>query len=198
MTSRPLTKGEIALARTVFGTSVDYDTVTISDQKFMGLDFLPKGTAMAPNGNIFMPGCYREDFSTEETLMKSVFIHEMTHVWQYQNKILNPIASAAQLAVKHKFNYQAAYDYRLDGKKDLLDYNMEQQAAIVQDYFAMKQDGSYAYWGCCQNDGDDTEKRQLFEKVLEKFTADPGYAKSDAFPRFGLKKPKPKQPPKAA
>jgi hypothetical protein len=195
MPPRPLTKGEIALARTIFADSVDYTTVTVSDQKFLGISFLPEGTAMAPNGNLFMPGCYRDDYAAEGTVWQSIFLHEMTHVWQYQNKVLNPIPAAAKLAVKHKFNYQAAYEYALDGKKDLLDYNMEQQAAIVQDYFAMKQNGGYSNWGCCQNVCDDAEKLMLFEKVLAKFLVDPGYAKSDAFPTFGFKKPK---PPKAA
>ncbi len=194
MVSRPLTKGEIALARTIFADSIDYATVTVSDQKFMGIPFLPEGTAMAPNGSLFMPGCYKTDYSTEDTLWQGTFLHEMTHVWQYQNKVLNPIATAAKLAVKHKFDYAAAYNYVLDDKKDLLDYNMEQQATIVQDYFVLKDRGT-SVWDRCYNPCDDVEKLRLYEKVLEKFLADPAYAKRTAFPAFGLGKPK---PPKAA
>lgn len=198
MTSRPLTEGEVTLARSVFGDSIDYGSVKISDQKFMGLPFLPEGTAMAPNGSLYMPGCYREDYSAEDTIGQSLFIHEMTHVWQYQNKVLNPIPTAAKLAVRHKFNYSAAYAYTLDEDKDLLDYNMEQQATIVQDYFTMKTDGYYYdWWGRCENDCSDREKLRLFEKVLEKFLAEPGYAKQAAFPAFGARKskPDPKRPP---
>ena len=67
-------------------------------------------------------------------------------------------------------------------KKDLLDYNMEQQASIVQDYFVLK-----------NKHGHDDGEKQLFEKVLKNFIADPSYAKRAAFPSpFGLKKrPKP-------
>lgn len=191
MALRPLTKGEIALARTVFGDSIDYAAVYVSDQKFGGMDFLPEGTAMAPNGNLFMPGCYHDDYAQESVLRQSLFIHEMTHVWQYQNKVLAPIIEAAKLNVKHKFNYMAAYNYTLDEKKDLLDYNMEQQASIVQDYFVLKNSGQYSFWGNCENSCGDAEKKRLFEKVLEKFLAAPGYARRAAFPSpLGLRKPK--------
>lgn len=194
MAARPLTSGEIKLARSVFGDSIDYGSVRISPEKFGGMDFLPEGTAMAPNGNLFMPGCYKEDYAAESVATQSLFIHEMTHVWQYQNKVLAPIVEAAKLNVAHKFNYAAAYAYTLDEKKDLLDYNMEQQASIVQDYFALKHiGGKHGYRGNCENACDDAEKKRLFEKVLENFIADPSYAKQAAFPSpFGLKKrPKP-------
>ncbi|MEZ0262963.1 MAG: hypothetical protein ACAH80_18305 [Alphaproteobacteria bacterium] len=196
MPARPLTAGETALAKTVFGDSLDYKSITISDEKFMALSMLPEGTAMAPNGHLFMPGCYKDDYSKEDTYWKALFVHEMTHVWQYQNKVLAPMAEAVRLNLSHGFNYAAAYPYKLDEKKDLIDYNMEQQASIVQDYFAMKQEGfKYQFWGNCK-DGhcDDAEKKRLFEKVLEKFHADPAYAKRDAFPtnpKLKPKKPKP-------
>ena len=170
MASRPLTSGEIKLARSVFGDSIDYGTVRVSPEKFGGMDFLPEGTAMAPNGNLFMPGCYCNDYSAKDFHTQSLFIHEMTHVWQYQNKVLAPIVEAAKLNVKYKFNYNAAYAYALDAKKDLLDYNMEQQASIVQDYFLLKNNVGRAV------------KKPLFEAVLKNFIADPSYAKQAAFP----------------
>jgi len=196
MVSRPLTKGEITLAKSVFGDSVDYSTVTISDVKFGGLEFLPEGTAMAPNGKLFMPGCYKDDYSKESVMQQSLFIHEMTHVWQFQNKILAPIVEAAKLNLKHGFNYMAAYGYTLDGKKDLLDYNMEQQASIVQDNFILKHAPEMIVWGNCNNKDCNADLSKLFDKTLAKFHADPGYAKQDAFPSvLGLKK-KPSKPAK--
>lgn len=193
MTSRPLTKGEIALARTVFGDSIAYDTVYVSDSKFAG--FHPPGVAMAPNGNLFMPGCYKDDYAAESVLTQSLFIHEMTHVWQYQNKILAPMIEAVKLNVKFAFNYSAAYDYKLDGKKDLLDYNMEQQASIVQDWFAQKHGGFSPLYSSCQNSCTDAERQDLFDKVLAKFLASPTYATRDEFPVAAAKgKGKPKGP----
>jgi len=59
----------------------------------------------------------------------------MTHVLQYQNNILNPITSAIGEMIKHAFHYSDVYKYTLEESKDLLDYGMEQQAVIVEDYF---------------------------------------------------------------
>ncbi len=191
MVSRPLTKGEAALAKTVFGDSIDYATVTINDGKFAG--FHPEGTAMAPNGNLYMYGCYVDDYSQLETYGQSLFIHEMTHVWQYQNKILAPIAEAVKLNLKHKFNYRAAYDYTLEAGRDLTDYNMEQQASIVQDHFALKNEAGSEYWSNCQNVETGAARMALYDQVLAKFDADPAYAKQAQFPTAGSKK-KPKAP----
>ncbi len=187
MVSRALTKDETALAQSVFGASIDYARVKVSDQKWM--PFHPKNTAMTPNGNLYMNDCYAEDYARSGSYMRSLFIHEMTHVWQFQNKILNPITEAIAEAFKHKFNYSAAYPYTLDASKDLLDYGMEQQAAIVQDHFLLTHEHS-THARDCQNACSNEEKIELFAKVLEKFHANPSYAKRDAFPKAG-KKPKP-------
>jgi len=190
MPRRPLTKGEIALAKTVFGDAIDYDRVTITEGQFIA--FQPHGTAMAPEGNLYMYGCYREDYAQGDVYTQGHFIHEMTHVWQYQNKILHPIAAAVALNLKHKFNYLASYDYTLDGAKDLLAYNMEQQASIVQDYFVLTHGGRPGYRGHCRNAETDADKKALYKKTLANFLQNPGYARRDAFPKlslFGRKKP---------
>jgi hypothetical protein len=186
MPSRSLTAGEIALAKRVFGSSIDYTAVGVSDSKFMGLH--PRGVAMSPDGNLYMHGCYKDDYAAGSTYEQSFFLHEMTHVWQYQNKVLNPIAEALKLSLQHKFNYEASYFYTLDAKKDLLDYNMEQQASIVQDYFSLKETGSASPWTRCQNGTAGQEA--LYESVLKNFLADPGYAAAKAAPAQP-RKPKP-------
>ncbi|MFN7114261.1 MAG: type IV secretion protein Rhs [Alphaproteobacteria bacterium] len=185
---RPLTAGETALARSVFGASIDYDRVTVTEGKFIA--FQPYGTAMAPDGKLYMYGCYKDDYSGQNDGWKSHFIHEMTHVWQQQNGILNPVAEAVKLSVKFRFNYNAAYDYRLERGKDLLDYNMEQQASIVQDYFMLKHCGQQGHRGHCKNIGSDDAKIKLFEKTLAKFLKNPSYA---AKPLSRKNQPKPPQ-----
>lgn len=190
MVSRPLTTGEVKLAKSVFGDSIDYSTVTINDGKFAG--FHPEGTAMAPNGNLYMYGCYVDDYSQLEVYGQGLFIHEMTHVWQYQNKVLAPIAEAVKLNLKHKFNYRAAYDYELEAGKDLTDYNMEQQASIVQDRFTLQHEPGAEFWSNCLNIEYGAQRMALYDQVLAKFDADPSYAKQAQFPAAGAnKKPKP-------
>ncbi|MDD9901865.1 MAG: type IV secretion protein Rhs [Alphaproteobacteria bacterium] len=171
---RPLTKNEIALARSVFGNAIQYDAITITQNPWM--PFQPKGTAMTPDGHLYMHGCYRDDYATSSPGMQGLFIHEMAHVWQKQNNILNPIAEGVKLGMKYGFNYNAAYPYMLDEKKDLLDYNMEQQASIIEEHF-MQKNGHIRWNDRCQNGCNATEKLRLYEGVLEKFLNNPAYAR---------------------
>lgn len=172
---RPLTSGEITLAQRIFGNSICYDKVGVTAGQFM--PFQPKGTAMAPDGNLYMYGCYHDDFSQQPPMTQSHFIHEMAHVWQKQNGVLDPISSAVKLQLTYRFNYNAAYFYKLDSARDLTSYNMEQQATIVQDYFLRAVCGHSRDTGQCQTTGGWDNTRPLYEAVLKKFLADPTYAR---------------------
>jgi hypothetical protein len=177
MVTRPLTAAETALARRVFGAAIDYDRVTISDGPF--LPGHRRGTGMAPNGRLYMYGCYHDDYAAGSSLTQSHFIHEMAHVWQYQNRILDPIADFFKLGLRYKFDYNAAYRYELSAAKDLLDYNMEQQATIVQDYFLRQVCGADADTRLCQNQGGCAANTDLMKTVLARFIADPGYGRKE-------------------
>lgn len=167
-----MTKGEIALAHSVFGDRIDYGRVTISDGKFF--PFHSAGTGMAPNGKLYMYGCYSPDYSIGDAHRRAFFIHEMTHVWQYQNKILDPLKEGIHLMLKHKFNYEAAYPYHLEAQKKLTDYNMEQQASIVEDFFLRRQPGWEDYEsGRCLNNCSEAAKNALYKKVLKGFPGGP-------------------------
>lgn len=132
--SRSLTPGEIEMARTVFGDSVDYSKVRVhNDTSNM---FQGKNVTVTPNGEMYCANNYCDDFSKGD---KGHFIHEMTHVWQYQNNVLTPRIAAAEQWVKSGFCYTKCYSYTLDTKKDLLDYNLEQQADMVADLFWAKE-----------------------------------------------------------
>ena len=104
MTSRPLTPGEIALTRSVFGDAIDTAPVRIHNRKWAF--FQPRNITMAPMGHIhFHPqgGRYREDFSTAGLDLQGLFIHEMVHVWQHQQGIFLPLK-------RHPF---CRYDYAI-------------------------------------------------------------------------------------
>jgi hypothetical protein len=134
---------------------------------------------MTPNGEIYVDGVYYADFSTQGDAMKGFFIHEMVHVWQYQNNVLDPISAAIGEAIKHGFNYNDAYKYFLDGQKTLLDFKIEQQAAIKEGYFRTTFAGLLPVPGHMQNNYTHVQKGQLLQKTLRKFIANPGYAKHD-------------------
>ncbi|MBI2234865.1 MAG: hypothetical protein HYU57_07795 [Micavibrio aeruginosavorus] len=132
---RPMTAGEIALARPLFGDSIDYAKVRIFNRE----SFLPgnAGTvARASRNNLFLGekmGEYRRDFGAAvrpsatgaalESDHAGDFVHELTHVWQYQNGV--PQGKSKSLS----------YDFDIGEKARFLDYNSEQQAEIMLTLF---------------------------------------------------------------
>ena len=125
---RSLTAGEVALARSVFGNSIDYGRVRLVRRKWW--PFQPKNSAMAPMGNIYFHpegSAWSDDFSKEKLLRQAFFIHEMTHVWQAQAKgrFYLPL-------MRHPF---CRYRYRLNPDKPFNLYGLEQQAEIVAHRF---------------------------------------------------------------
>ena len=126
--ARPLTLGEVALARTTFGAAIDYSRVMIVRRKWW--PFQPRGIVMAPTGNIhFHPDCfnYRDDFATAPLSLQGLFIHEMTHVWQAQRhgRLYLPL-------MRHPF-CRYAYTVKDDRRFDC--YGLEQQAELVRHHF---------------------------------------------------------------
>ncbi|HYD19013.1 MAG TPA: hypothetical protein VEF76_11090 [Patescibacteria group bacterium] len=188
MAKRRLTAGETALAKTVFGDSVDYARVWLHDRRILPFGFQRREQAVAKANHISFPrSAYAEDFSKETDAQKqSVFIHEMTHVWQHQNKVVHTPLAAFKETLRHKFNYQKCYLHRLDPAKDLLGYGFEQQAAIVQDYFLLTRHSVTASF---KNRRLECPEDLLakYERVLNQFLKDPGYAGK-------ARKPPPRKP----
>lgn len=130
--SRPLTSGEVALARSVFGDAIAYDRVRVCHYKWMF--FQPRRVVMAPMGHIhFHPrgGLYHDDFSAASQALKGLFLHEMTHVWQAQTR-----GRWYLVLMRHPF---ASYGYALRPGWRLDRYGLEQQAEIVRHYWLLTQ-----------------------------------------------------------
>jgi hypothetical protein len=128
-TRRPLTPGETALARSVFGDAIDYTAVSLSNTKWAF--FQPKRVVMAPLGCIhFHPKgtLWRDDFAEAALVDQGLFIHEMTHIWQHQRGVYLPL-------VRHPF---CRYGYSLKPGQPLLRYGIEQQAEIVRHAFLLR------------------------------------------------------------
>ncbi|TCM69835.1 hypothetical protein EC844_102102 [Acinetobacter calcoaceticus] len=135
---RCLTQAEIKLCQTVFGDLIDYSKVRIMNQPF--LPWQPKGIFMAPLGSIHLHNAdYCEDFSLQSLAYQAVFIHEMAHIYQYQQHI-NVLFKGAMLQTAYymsakKYN---PYQYQFVQGKAFFKYNIEQQGDIAKDIFLKK------------------------------------------------------------
>lgn len=175
MTSRTMTEGEIKLAKRIFKDSINYNIVKIHNEKY--IFFQPNNSGMTPNGEIYMNGSYSKDYSKLNGRAKSFLIHELVHVWQYQLNILNPITAAISQNFTNAFDYSKAYQYTLNPDKDILDYEIEQQAAIIEDYYLIYEAGLSPVAGHLQNTLSEAKSNQLFHKVLSKFLLSPAFAR---------------------
>ncbi|MBK8516326.1 MAG: hypothetical protein IPL55_08565 [Saprospiraceae bacterium] len=124
--TRLLTKEEEELGKSIFGDSVDFLRVRIDDKAVMGT----KKMALAYVS--FNTINYRYKIKPE------IFIHEMVHIWQYQRfgSIYIGRAIKAQKS-KEGYDYGGVanlYKTMLRGGT-LLNFNFEQQADIIEDYY---------------------------------------------------------------
>lgn len=147
-TKRKLTSGEIAMSQLVFKDSIDYSNIWIH---LGGLIHTRTGNAMTPAGEIYLPkDDYLKitDFSLAKPNIRHWFIHEMTHVWQYQMGAANGWLGIKQLcnggytsevnSVDSGKNELKAYDTDLTGRdinKKFQDFNFEQQGRIIEFWF---------------------------------------------------------------
>jgi hypothetical protein len=130
VTARLLTPAETTLARSVFGSAIDYDRVRIHAAKWAF--FQPRNVVMAPDGHLwFHPksDVYCDDFCASSVDAQGLFIHEMTHVWQRQKGMFLPLR-------RHPF---CRYDYSLKPGWPLERYGIEQQAEIVRHAFLLRE-----------------------------------------------------------
>ena len=132
---RPLTAGETVLLRSVFA-----DTLSYGDQ-YVGRN---DGEVGGP-WNSYTPGylpnmavrLWSWDYSGESPVDAAVFVHEMVHVWQSGHGSHNALRGIyLWLKYDHVWrDYDDSYVYDLDSSISLSDFNMEQQAQIIQDYY---------------------------------------------------------------
>lgn len=164
---RLLTRGEIALATTVFKNTIQYHTVWVHHDSYLPFNLQNKNTAITPNGEMYFRDNYHDDFSAAMPTFQHLFIHEMSHVWQ-RAKGMNVIARGL-------FSGLVSYRYQLDDCL-LSEYPMEQQAQIIADSFTLQKE-DYDTWIRLRNfgditlDGDIDESviRQLYNKTLRGF-----------------------------
>ncbi|MGM0423163.1 MAG: hypothetical protein ACQEQL_08735 [Pseudomonadota bacterium] len=164
---RPLTAGEIQLARTIFGEKLDYDKITVVNRRF-GLLAHKNGGRTFMNTLNASGTANCADFSKEGPGKQAFFLHEMTHIWQYQSNCLDLTKKVIKDVAKHNFNYHStAYMYHLDEKMPFEKYGHEQQASIVEDFFLLSRHGLISRRERCQNTGISAKERlALYQKIL--------------------------------
>ena len=177
-TKRKLTSGEIKMARTMFKDSIDYDLVFICRG---GIFHNVTGNARTLGNEITLPTKSYDDYpdfynSSVSQTKKNWFIHEMAHVWQYQTSYNTLLAGACIFAsgdyfgdnAKHNgkaVNKPMAYNLHIiDDKKDFPDYNMEQQAVLIEHYYDIS---------IRKNNSDYYRYRDNYYKILKAFFANP-------------------------
>jgi hypothetical protein len=164
---RLLTPGEIALAKSVFMSTIVYHKVWIHHDSYLPFGLQDKNTAMAPDGEIYLREHYRSDYSRSVPFYQHMFIHEMAHVWQ-REKGMN-------VTGRGLVSWAVSYRYVLDGRL-LSDYPMEQQAQIIADHFSLQTEG-YTKWRDLRDqevitlDGnvDESVIRQQYKNTLRGF-----------------------------
>ncbi len=134
---RRLTEGEVVLARTIFGSAIDYGKIRLRRRKWF--TFQPRNVTMAPRGHMhFHPAGtnYCDDFSQAALHLQAHFIHEMTHIWQAQRK-------GSWWLVFNRMPW-TRYDYALKPGWPLERYGIEQQAEIVRHAFLLRNNAKIA------------------------------------------------------
>lgn len=163
---RPLTEGETALMTALQGDTIDTGRVRVAENRFVGITshtypvrprttcrekLLPPSeetTFTARTAGVVLghtlhvrPDWYLEDYTRnaagEMSLVAAMFLaHEVTHVWQWQNRALTGY-HPFKAATEHGFGADP-YLFDTDGtdgaERRFLEYGYEQQASIVEEY----------------------------------------------------------------
>jgi Domain of unknown function (DUF4157) len=135
--SRALTATEIAYAREVFRDTVDYSEIRITRDSMYSV-----GAPLTIGNTIHLKsswGHFQGDGLDLTDVGRETLIHEMAHVWQYQNGGLAyiPLSLIAQFgAYRSGGDRGDAYDWREADRqgKPWEQWNPEQQAEAVEDY----------------------------------------------------------------
>ncbi|HYN85899.1 MAG TPA: hypothetical protein VER32_11645 [Pyrinomonadaceae bacterium] len=147
MASRPLTDPETALARQVFHDRLPYRKIHITSYFLPGNEGVP--VTMASVGSLVASRARRRYFiyfgphvfggGADARPTRNTFIHELTHVWQghyrrfaWEFMVESMLSQGRSLLTTG--GRGGAYEYTPG--RPWRSYNVEQQAHIVQDWFA--------------------------------------------------------------
>jgi len=150
--TRPLHDWEKKVARSIYGDTINYKRVRIDELSLAG-----------PKQHRF---CYVSFYLINSwgPMQNSTFLHELMHVWQYQKMGARYMVQALRgqfSSMGYNYGGVSALKEHLNQGKGLKDFNLEQQADIVSDYYLITK-GYAPQWGCAtQSD------LPVYEKFIE-------------------------------
>jgi hypothetical protein len=141
---RPLTGGEIELARSVFGDRIRYERVRLSDG--CGLNPIafvalrqPGTDAITIRRTIYFGGHYHPDFAIAGTIAQGLLLHEMTHIRQWAELGAVPfLIRYVREFLSTGGDRKAMYQYKPGDP--FPEARIEAQAQMVQDYYLNRAD----------------------------------------------------------
>jgi hypothetical protein len=154
---RYLTDGEVEMAKAFFAAQLDTTDITIRavrGKKSMGV-----------NNQISMSESkYSDDYAKVDSVhTKSVFMHELTHIWQEQNGVDLP-RKAISSFFKFGGNYSESYKYDLNKERLFKKLTIEQQAKMVADYYRNKE--NLASYNATQICPDMLKRQQILKQAF--------------------------------
>jgi hypothetical protein len=125
---RKLSEEELAMANKIFSNEIDYSQIYITEKT---IPFKPR---------LFFAYVSFNSINCIKEIPPSILIHELVHIWQYQRYGSVYIYRALKAQ-----NSKAGYDYggikglmdKLKKEDGLLEFNFEQQAEIIEDYYKL-------------------------------------------------------------
>jgi hypothetical protein len=162
---RPLTSQEVKYVESFFGDMIDYDQVRIVNRPSFIIAIFADATAHGSRIHYHDRGLLSSDHSKQSVDNRAILVHEMMHVVQDEVgiKVRN---EGLRLFFKYPLNYSAAYKYELD--RAFHEYNVEQQAKIVEDYAYARDLHS---WLKSEMPNFEDEKRVEMKDLMEKACA---------------------------
>lgn len=128
---RPLSAGEQALARTVFGEAVDLQPVRLLAGGWPFRRAFVPGRWLARDWIVWPAATLARDLSRAPLGDQATLVHELVHVWQAQQGVR---LAWAKLGAG---DGAAAYRYATDESCRWVALNIEQQAMVVEHAFRL-------------------------------------------------------------
>lgn len=134
---RSLNSNELKILKSLYFDEIEYEKVIITNQHIFSKVLKKYRAIVFDNTVVFTQRSYKEDFS-ETTRSMALLVHEMCHVWQFQNLKYRWYKAG----IEHLKFGKSTYFYNIADRKKLTDFRFEQQGEIMADYFRIKDSGN--------------------------------------------------------